>query len=113
MLVFGFWMNAIIAFVAVLLLGFADSFGLAAQGSYFLSLDASQKVGSGVSLAIYSVFYKVGQMLGPLIFGALIAFGVDVGTRIIGVFTAVLIIAYVVLNIKVKAKPTNKSLDIG
>ena len=97
-LVFAFMMNINTAYVAVLLLGLADSFGLAAQSSCFLGFDASKKVGSGVSIATFSVFYKVGQMIGPVIFGILIAFGMGFGVKVIGLCTVALLILYMALN---------------
>lgn len=111
MLIFGLWVNTGTAFVAVILLGFSDSFGLAAQGSYFLSHDASKKAGGSISLAIYSVFYKLGQMIGPLVFGALIALGIGTGTAIIGIVTVILIAVFIVFGSNKIAKQTYKSLE--
>jgi len=111
MLVFGLCFNSWSAFAAVVLLGFSDSFGLAAQSSYFLSFDSSKKTGGSISLAIYSVFYKAGQMIGPLIFGALISLGLGNGTAIIGIFTAILIAAFIVLNKDNEKVPVNKSVE--
>jgi len=111
MLVFGLCFNSWSAFAAVVLLGFSDSFGLAAQGSYFLSFDSSKKTGGGISFAIYSVFYKVGQMIGPLVFGVLISLGIGNGTTIIGISTAILLAAFIVLSRDKKKVPVNKSVE--
>jgi predicted MFS family arabinose efflux permease len=109
-LVFGFGVSATAAIAAVLLIGFSDSFGLAAQSSYFLSFDATKQVGNGISISAFSVFYKLGQMIGPLVFGGLIALGIGTGTKIIGTLTAAFIIAYIFVNLKVKA--VNKPLGM-
>lgn len=94
MIIFGLWENFLVAMLAVILLGFSDSFAAAGQGSYFLSLDAAKKAGNGIALAIYSVFYKIGQMIGPIIFGALVAFGNGIGTLIIGITTILLLFIF-------------------
>ncbi|MFD2673208.1 MFS transporter [Marinicrinis sediminis] len=57
------------AFVAVILLGLADSFGLVAMNNYFLKLKATQSIGTGKALGFYGNIRKVGQMLGPMVFG--------------------------------------------
>jgi MFS family permease len=109
---FGFGINASAAIAAVLLIGLSDSFGLAAQSSYFLSFDATKHVGNGIAISAFSVFYKLGQMIGPLVFGGLIALGIGTGTKIIGILTAAFIIAYVFININLKVKAVNKPLGM-
>ncbi|SET17856.1 Predicted arabinose efflux permease, MFS family [Natronincola peptidivorans] len=71
------------AFIAVVLLGIADSFGLVAQTNYFLGLKASIDFGQGQALGYYSNVKKIGQMLGPMIFGSVLVFGNKTGVGLI------------------------------
>jgi MFS-type transporter involved in bile tolerance (Atg22 family) len=47
-----------------------------------------------MAVAIYSVYFKVAAMLGPIIFGLLTAFGSSQAASIIGIATIILIIAF-------------------
>jgi predicted MFS family arabinose efflux permease len=111
-LVFAFGMNTATAFAAVLILGLSDSFGLAAQGSCFINFEASKRLGGGIPLSVYSLFYKAGQMLGPLVFGGLAVLGTAMGIKIVGFVTVGLLVLYVILNSKVNSNVTDKKLEI-
>lgn len=58
---------------AVFLLGLASSLGGPAQASYALRLDVVERLGKSQAMAIQRTADKLGQMLGPLIVGALFA----------------------------------------
>ncbi|MEI7025495.1 MFS transporter [Paenibacillus sp. y28] len=72
------------AFAAVILLGVADSFGLTAQNNYFVRLEATGRIGTGKALGYYGNIKKIGQMLGPMVFGSVAALG-GFGVGLIGV----------------------------
>lgn len=57
--------------VAVLLLGLSSSFVLASQSAYILQLQVSQELGLGKAMGIFRSSSRIGQALGPLVFGAL------------------------------------------
>ena len=80
------------AFVAVILLGVAESFGLVAQNSYFVKLEATNQLGTGKALGFYDNIRKLGQMAGPMVFGGLAFMGLmGVGTiALIGLASALL-----------------------
>jgi predicted MFS family arabinose efflux permease len=71
------------AVAAVVLLGVADSTGLVAQNSYFVNLPAALVYGRGKALSIFSAVKKVGQMLGPNVFGLAAAAGPVVGVGLV------------------------------
>lgn len=80
------------AFVAAILLGLADSFGLVAQNNYFLKLKASGALGVGKALGFYGNVRKLGQMLGPMVFGGVAMLGMF-GIGVIGLcFLATIIL---------------------
>ena len=87
------WQGTLVAaFIAVILLGVAESFGLVAQNSYFVKLEATNKLGTGKALGFYDNIRKLGQMAGPMIFGGLAFMGlIGVGTiAMIGLAAALL-----------------------
>lgn len=74
------------AFLAVILLGIAESFGLVAQNNYFVQLEATNKFGSGKALGFYDNVRKLGQMAGPMVFGGLSFLGLY-GVGVVAVIT--------------------------
>lgn len=100
-----FTVNAtlVTAFIGVFLLGIADSFGLVAQTNYFLGLKASVDLGQGQALGYYSNVKKVGQMLGPFIFGSFLGFGNKIGVGIIAVTTGGALLLFIALSLSDKS----------
>ncbi len=81
------------AYMVVILMGLSESFGLVAQNSYFINLEATQKFGKGAALGYSENIRKLGHMLGPLIFGSSIALG-TLGIGLIGALTLILVILF-------------------
>lgn len=77
--------SLISAFAAVLLMGVSDSFGIAAQIGFLFNSKAVKELGEGKSIAYYSLAGKLGQMLGPLIFGITAVLGIAKGVGMIGI----------------------------
>ncbi|MCP5150204.1 MAG: MFS transporter [Ectothiorhodospiraceae bacterium] len=61
--------------VAIMMLGLSACFVLAAQSAYVLSLDVSMQLGAGKAIGVFRATSRLGQMLGPFVFGALLASG--------------------------------------
>lgn len=76
------------AFLAAILLGVSESFGLVAQNNYFVNLRATGIIGTGAALGYFDNVRKLGQMLGPIVFGSVLAFGYS-GISIIALLTLV------------------------
>ena len=70
LMVFYFYGGMVAAVLAVLILGLAGSFEAATP--YVLGLEITKKLGSAKAIAILSSVEKLGQVLGPIIFGWLI-----------------------------------------
>ncbi|MBP2627134.1 MAG: Major Facilitator Superfamily Protein [Firmicutes bacterium] len=79
------------AMLGVLLLGISSSIGLVARNNYLLSLDSVKRLGTGTTLSLYSVVSKLGQVIGPIIFGACTAFGMASGVGLVGVLLFILL----------------------
>lgn len=89
--------SIITAFMVAIALGIAESFGATAQDTYILSLKASGEVGEGKALAYISNSKKIGQTLGPMVFGVVAAFGTK-GVGLIGGFYLIFIIGFYFLS---------------
>ncbi len=56
---------------AVLMLGISASFSTSARSSYILRLEVTRALGQGKAMSIFSSSGRIGQMLGPMVFGTL------------------------------------------
>lgn len=86
------------AYITVIILGLADSFGVAAQSNYFLSLGAVSRLGEGKAVAYFSIVGKLGQMLGPIIFGSAAVLGMAAGTGVIGGIAVIAFSLFAILH---------------
>ena len=98
-LILGFASGFGVMVLAVTLLGFASSLGASAQTIYILNSRAAEGIGPGKALSIQRTVDKLGQMLGPLILGALISsVGVDTGLYAVGLFYFGATVLFIVLT---------------
>jgi predicted MFS family arabinose efflux permease len=86
LITFYFLEGIIAAIVAVLLLGFSSSFVLASQSVYALKLKVTKELGEGKAIGIFRSTSRVGQMLGPIVFSAVIAAtNINTGITFLGI----------------------------
>jgi len=79
------WQGGILAaFLAVLMIGLADTVGTGAQNAYLLSIPATRTYGNAKSLGIYRAVRKVGETAGPLVFSWVMIVGMQSGIAWIG-----------------------------
>lgn len=69
---FQFFTGLVATVIAVLLLGLSSCFVLASQTTYALTLDVTQQLGQGRAIGIFRASSRIGQMIGPILFGWLI-----------------------------------------
>ncbi len=109
MLLFSSWGGLAAAIVAIFMLGLADSIGFVSQNTYFLTIEATRAFGEGKALGLFSMTKKIGQMLGPLTFGWLVAAGPQQGAGLIGVsYLAVILLYYLGSRIRPGATAFNE-----
>ena len=97
-----FFMNGgiVAALIAIFLFGVADSIGFVAQNTFLLSLPATQILGQGKALGLFSMTKKIGQMLGPMMMAWGVGFGAtEQGIGGIGMLYLVLIMLFVVVTL--------------
>ncbi|MCP4104276.1 MAG: MFS transporter [Desulfobacteraceae bacterium] len=73
--------------VAILLLGFSQSFVFVSQATYLLKLKVTKEIGEGKGVAIFRSANRIGQTIGPILFGWLIvAMDINRGVAFLGLF---------------------------
>lgn len=102
LLLFAYNATLTAAFIVVLLLGIADSFGFTTQSGYFSDLDAVKRLGSGKAMGSYSLFENLGQTVGPFIFASAALLGTENGIRAVafGLLGAYFVFAVVTVQLK-------------
>ena len=86
LITFYFLEGVVAAIVAVLLLGLSSSFVLASQSVYALKLKVTKELGEGKAIGIFRSTSRVGQMLGPIVFSAVIAItNINSGITFLGI----------------------------
>ncbi|GBF34811.1 inner membrane transport protein [Desulfocucumis palustris] len=91
------------AFVAIIILGIADSFGIALLINYFAGLRAASELGQGKAMGYYSLVEYVGQMLGPIALGWMMIMGAEKGVGIVGIALCAALLLFVLLSGKERA----------
>ena len=97
LILFYIFNNVYMAFMVVILMGISESFGLVAQNNYYINLKATGIFGKGAALGYAENVRKLGQMMGPFVFGGMMAMGA-LGVGIIGVATMVLLLLFLFLS---------------
>lgn len=83
--------------VAILLVGIASSIGLASQSAYVLKLKITQEIGTGQAMGVFSSASRVGQVLGPIIFGGLLVTGFSKGITYFGLAYLMITLLFLLL----------------
>ncbi len=84
--------------LAVILLGLSNSFVLPSQSAYLLQLDISKKLGEGKALGLFRASSRIGQMLGPMVFAAIVSFSdIRLGLILFGVAYLATVILFQIL----------------
>ena len=92
------------AFACVALLALCNAIVASAQGTYALEIPVSRQVGSGRTVGIYNITERLGQMLGPVALGQVIAlWGVNSGLLGMAAVLAVLNILFALTGRLAKA----------
>lgn len=99
-ILFGLFDSYALAFVCVLMLGLADSFGFAAQNNYFLKLKSIEKMGDSVAMSVLSFIKKMAEMLGPIVFSLVLAVGSPFAFFTVGIVFVAAVLFYLLFEIK-------------
>lgn len=105
---FHFFTGLTATIIAVLLLGVSSCFVLASQTTYALTLEVTKQLGQGRAIGIFRASSRIGQMLGPILFGWLmVSTDISKGLTYFGIAylaTAVLFLLMTYERIKYREK---------
>lgn len=105
---FHFFTGLFATVIAVLMLGVSSCFVLASQTTYALTLDVTKQLGQGRAIGIFRASSRIGQMLGPILFGWLmVATDINQGLTYFGIAylaTALLFLLLTVERVKYRNK---------
>ncbi len=94
-----FWKGSFVAALcAIFLLGLSDTINSVAQTGYFLNLDATHALGEGKGLGLLRLTRKIGEALGPIIFGGVLMLGTRAGIGVIGAVYFLLLALFFVVT---------------
>jgi predicted MFS family arabinose efflux permease len=100
-LVFYFFQGIWAAVPAVLLLGLSSSFVLASQSAYVLQLPVTHALGEGKAIGIFRSSSRIGQALGPMVFGAVMARGsINDGIALFGLMYLMTAVLFMFMNLR-------------
>ena len=90
--------------VALVILGFSDSFGLPLQTSFYTDQKEVERFGVDRSLGVYSLFENVSQSLGPFVFSWALVIGTSRGLYIIAGVISVLAVVFLLAGLFFRRK---------
>jgi predicted MFS family arabinose efflux permease len=98
---FYFYSGYISILVAIMLMGLAACFMISAQSIFILEPAQSSNISPGVAVSIQRTVTKLGQMMGPLIFSALlVTYQMEKGMMIMGIYFALATVVFLLLTIR-------------
>lgn len=98
---FHFFTGLIATVVAVLMLGVSSCFVLASQTTYALTLDVTKQLGQGRAIGIFRASSRIGQMLGPILFGWLmVATDINQGLTYFGIAYLATAVLFLLLTVE-------------
>lgn len=109
-LLFAYQGSVAAAYLAIVILGIADSFGITLLIDYFIGLQAASDLGHGKAMGYYSLVEYLGQMLGPIALGFVTILGNQKGMAIVG---GALLAALVIFLLLSRKEMAARSADSG
>ncbi|KUG02632.1 hypothetical protein ASZ90_020000 [hydrocarbon metagenome] len=86
------------AFVTIILLGIAESFGVSMKTTYFLNLKGIRDLEINKGIAYFSVMVNLSRMVGPIIYGMALSLGMRMGVGIISLGILVLLSVFIIFT---------------
>ncbi len=98
-LVFGVFDGVVAVTLSVLLLGLSNCLVLSAQSAFVLKQKVTGRYGEGKSMGVFRSSSRIGQMLGPVVFAAIIATtDIEDGVMMFGVFYLITALFFTLLT---------------
>ncbi len=92
---FFLWGTVAAAFITLILLGIAESFGVSMKTTYFLDLKGIKNLEINKGMAYFSVMVNLSRMAGPIIYGMALSLGMRMGVGLISLAILILLIVFI------------------
>lgn len=83
------------AFITIILLGIAESFGVSMKTTYFLNLKGIKDLEINKGIAYFSLMVSFSRMAGPIVFGMALSLGTRMGVGLISLVILLLLLVFV------------------
>lgn len=83
------------AFVTIILLGIAESFGVSMKTTYFLNLNGIKDMEINKGIASFSIMVSFSRMAGPIVYGMALSLGARMGVGLISLVILVLLLIFI------------------
>ncbi len=83
------------AFVTIICLGIAESFGVSLETSYFLNLKGIKDLEINKGVAYFSFLVNLSRMAGPIVYGMALLLGMKMGVGVISLVLIVLLFGFI------------------
>ncbi len=84
------------AFVTIILLGIAESFGVSMKTTYFLNLKGIRDMEINKGIASFSIMVSFSRMAGPIVYGMALSLGARMGVGLISIVILLLLLVFIV-----------------
>ena len=98
--VYSVWGTVAAAFVTVMLLGVAESFGVSMKTTHFLQLEGIRDMEVSQGVAGFSIMVNLSRMAGPIVFGVVLSLGARTGIGIIVIAMVTLLAIFLITERK-------------
>ncbi|MFZ7101737.1 MAG: MFS transporter [Peptococcaceae bacterium] len=92
---FTVWGSVAAAFLTVICLGIAESFGVSLQTTYFLNLEEIRNIEINKGIAYFSVMVNLSRTAGPIIYGMALSLGMQTGVGLISLAVFILLLIFI------------------
>lgn len=96
--VFAFSGSILAAFITIILLGIAESFGVSLKTTYFLSRKGIKDMEINKGIASFSILVSSSRMAGPIVYGMALSLGMRMGVGLISVIVLFLLMIFVLFT---------------
>jgi predicted MFS family arabinose efflux permease len=94
------------AFIIIVLLGIAESFGVSMKTTYFLNLKGIKDMEINQGIAFFSIMVNFSRMAGPVIYGLALGLGARMGVGLISLVLLMLLLVFI-FSARFKPMPGN------
>lgn len=98
------------AFITIILLGIAESFGVSLKTTYFLNLQGIKDLEINQGMACFSGIVNLSRMAGPMVYGMALSIGTKMGVGLISLAVLIMLLVFILYS---RYSAGNKNLSVS